>query len=377
MSIKVWDYLDEYEAERTEILSAVDRVFKSGTLILGSSVKRFETEFAAYCEARFGIGVDNATNGLFLALKALNIGSGDEVITVSNTAVPTVSAIVQAGATPRFVDVCQDTALMDVSKIESAISPRTRCIIPVHLYGQCVDMDALLPLANKHNLRVVEDCSQSHGATHHGRKAGSMGEMGVFSFYPTKPLGGFGDGGFIATSSPELEARLRSLRFYGMKGAYYAEELGYNSRLDEVHAEILRFKLTKLDGYIDRRRQLAAQYDKILGSTSLELPLIQVGNSHCYYLYVVRHRRRDEIIAELKKKDIFLNISYPWPIHLMRGYSYLGGKEGDLPITEAIAAEIFSLPMYPTLAEELQVRTCCAIGEVLGEQVNSLCLSTN
>ena len=370
MSIKVWDYLDEYESERTEILAAVDRVFRSGTLILGNSVKSFEAEFAAYCETRFGIGVDNATNGLFLALKALNIGAGDEVITVSNTAVPTVSAIVQAGATPRFVDVCQDTALMDVSKIEAAITARTKCIIPVHLYGQCVDMDALIKLAGKHNLHIIEDCSQSHGATYYGRKAGSMGDMGIFSFYPTKPLGGFGDGGFISTSSPELDERLRSLRFYGMKGAYYAEEPGYNSRLDEVQAEILRFKLSKLDGYIDRRRQLAARYDKILGGTSLELPPIQEGNSHVYYVYVVRHPRRDEIIAELKKKDILLNISYPWPIHLMRGYAYLGGKDGDLPVTEALAKTNFSLPMYPTLTEDMQSEICLAIGELLGESVN-------
>lgn len=370
MSIKVWDYLDEYESERTEILAAVDRVFSSGTLILGNSVKSFEAEFAAYCGTAYGVGVDNATNGIFLALKALGIGAGDEVITVSNTAVPTVSAIVQAGATPRFVDVCYDTALMDVSKIEAAITVRTRCIIPVHLFGQCVDMDALVRIAKSRNLRIIEDCSQSHGANHKGSKAGSMGDMGIFSFYPTKPLGGYGDGGMVTTNRAELDARLRSLRFYGMKGVYYAEEPGYNSRLDEVHAEILRYKLAKLDGYIDRRRQLALRYDKILASTSLELPKIQDGNSHVYYVYVVRHPQRDKIIAELKTKDILLNISYPWPIHLMRGYSYLGGKEGDLPITESIAKTIFSLPMYPTLTEEMQSQACRAIGEVLGEHIN-------
>ncbi len=370
MSIKVWDYLDEYEVERAEILAAVDRVFSSGTLILGNSVKNFESEFATYCEARFGVGVDNATNGLFLALKALNIGAGDEVITVSNTAVPTVSAIVQAGATPRFVDVCQDTALMDVSKIEAAITTNTKCIIPVHLYGQCVDMDALLNLAKQHNLRIIEDCSQSHGATHRGRKAGSMGDMGVFSFYPTKPLGGFGDGGFISTSSPVLQERLRSLRFYGMKGVYYAEEPGYNSRLDEVHAEILRFKLTKLNKYIDRRRFLASRYDTILNKTSLILPKIDDGNTHVYYVYAVNHEMRDELISELKNRDIYLNISYPWPIHLMRGYSYLGGKEGDLPVTEALARTVFSLPMYPTLKEEMQTRVCQVIADILGEATN-------
>jgi dTDP-3-amino-2,3,6-trideoxy-4-keto-D-glucose/dTDP-3-amino-3,4,6-trideoxy-alpha-D-glucose/dTDP-2,6-dideoxy-D-kanosamine transaminase len=370
MSIKVWDYLDEYLDEKTEILSAVDRVFSSGTLILGNSVKAFEAEFAAYCGTPYGIGVDNATNGIFLALKALGIGKNDEVITVSNTAVPTVSAIAQAGATPRFVDVCEGSALMDVSKVEDAITDRTRCIIPVHLYGQCVDMTALVEIARRRNLRIIEDCSQSHGATHKCNKAGSMGDMGVFSFYPTKPLGGFGDGGFISTNSLEINIKLRSLRFYGMKGTYYAEELGYNSRLDEVHAEILRFKLTKLDSYIERRQRLARRYDEILAGTSLHLPTIQESNTHVYYVYVVRHALRDHLIDELKKKDILLNISYPWPIHMMRGYSYLGGQEGDLPVTERLAKEIFSLPMYPSLTEEMQNQVCLAIGELLGEKIN-------
>ena len=365
MTIKVWDYLEEYELERADILSAVDRVFSSGVLVLGNSVKTFEAEFAAYCETRFGVGVDNATNGLFLAMKALGIEPGDEVITVSNTAVPTVSAIVQAGATPRFVDVFPENALMDISKLEEIITEKTKCVIPVHLYGQCVDMSALLEITNKHKLRVIEDCSQSHGATHLGRKAGSMGDMGVFSFYPTKPLGGFGDGGFISTNSQELAERLRSLRFYGMKGVYYAEETGFNSRLDEVHAEILRFKLSKLDANNDRRRYLAARYDKLLAGTALGLPQISPRNTHVYYVYVVRHPKREDIIAELKKQDILLNISYPWPIHLMRGYAYLGGKEGDLPVTERLAKEIFSLPMYPTLTEDKQDQVCRAIGTLL------------
>jgi len=370
VTIKVWDYLDEYEGEKEDILAAVDRVFSSGTLVLGNSVKSFESEFSAYCGVRFGVGVDNATNGIFLALKALNIGVGDEVITVSNTAVPTVSAIVQSGATPKFVDICHDTALMDVAKIESLITPKTRCIIPVHLYGQCVDMDFLIRLAKRYDLRIIEDCSQSHGALYGQQRAGSMGDMGVFSFYPTKPLGGFGDGGFITTNNINLDERLRSLRFYGMKGVYYAEETGYNSRLDEVQAEILRYKLTRLDGYILRRQRIAERYNKILLGTTLELPKVQPGNSHVYYVYVVRHRKRDEILDELKKKDIFLNISYPWPIHLMRGYSYLGGREGDLPCTEAISKSIFSLPMYPSLTEEMQKETCHALGKVLGEKVN-------
>lgn len=370
MTIKVWDYVEEYKAEREEILAAVDRVFGSGILILGNSVKSFEAEFAAYCGSRFGVGVDNATNGIFLALKTLGIGQGDEVITVSNTAVPTVSAIAQAGATPRFVDIEPDTGLMDVAKIEAAITPRTRCLIPVHLYGQCVDMEGLLEIARRHDLRVIEDCAQAHGTSRLGRKAGSMGDMGVFSFYPTKTLGGYGDGGLVTTNSEEYAARLRSLRFYGMKGQYNAEELGYNSRLDEVQAEILRVKLPRLDQYIERRRALADRYKAILAQTSLELPVEKAGNYHVYYVYVVKHPERDRIIAELKSMDILVNISYPWPIHTMKGFAYLGGKEGDLPVTEKAAKMIFSLPMYPTLTEAQQDTVCRSLGKILGESVS-------
>jgi aminotransferase EvaB len=352
MTIKVWDYIKEYAQERDDILAAVDKVFSSGTLVLGNSVKSFEEEFSSYCDAKFGIGVDNATNGLFLSLKALNIGPGDEVITVANTAVPTVSAIVQAGATPRFIDVDPKTALMNVELLEEAITEKTRCVIPVHLYGQCVDMFPLLQIAKKHNLKVIEDCSQSHGATQNGKKCGSFGDLGVFSFYPTKTLGGYGDGGLITTNSEALNERLRSLRFYGMKGVYYAEELGYNSRLDEVHAEILRYKLKKLDTAINTRRRLAQLYKERLTALDIQLPHESNGNHHVYYVYVVKHLERDRIMAELKIAEIFLNISYPWPIHTMRAYQYLGGKEGDLPVTEALAKTVFSLPIYPTLAEE-------------------------
>jgi aminotransferase EvaB len=349
MTIKVWDYLKDYALEREDILNAVDKVFSSGTLILGNSVKSFELEFSRYCDVKFGIGVDNATNGLFLALKALDVGPGDEVITVANTAVPTVSAIVQAGATPCFVDVNIKTALMDVNLLEDAITPKTRCIIPVHLYGQCVDMSTLLSIAKKYDLKVIEDCSQSHGATQNGKKCGSFGDLGVFSFYPTKTLGGYGDGGLITTNSQYLNEKLRSLRFYGMKGLYYAEELGYNSRLDEVHAEILRYKLKKLDSAIEARRKIAKIYNEQLSCLDIVLPYEDTQNFHVYYVYVIRHIERNRIIDNLKKADIVLNISYPWPIHTMRAFQYLGWREGDLPVTETLARSIFSLPMYPSL----------------------------
>ena len=364
MSIRVWEYLEEYAEERNEILAAVDKVFSSGTLVLGESVKNFEKEFATFCNSVDAVGVDNATNGLFLALKALDIGSGDEVITVSNTAVPTVSAIEKAGAITRFVDIEPVSCLMDVSQLEKVITPKTKAVIPVHLFGQCVDMTSLMEICSSKGIHVIEDCSQSHGATHRGQPCGSIGDLGVFSFYPTKPLGGFGDGGMITCNTNFLADRLRSLRFYGMKGVYYAEEQGYNSRLDEVHAEILRFKLGRFWNYIDKRREIAGRYTRSLGDTNLTLPTVNKDNSHVFYVYVARHTNRDQIIAALKERDIYLNISYPWPIHLMRGYAHLGGKVGDLPETEKAAKEIFSLPMFPSLSEQKQELVCAAIKDI-------------
>ncbi|MBN1978719.1 MAG: DegT/DnrJ/EryC1/StrS family aminotransferase [Anaerolineae bacterium] len=367
MTIAVWSYLSEYEAEKAEIYNAIEKVLTSGRLILGESVQGFETEFAAYCGARYGVGVDNGTNAITLGLRAIGVAPDDEVITVANTAVPTVSAIVTAGATPRFVDIDPATFLMDTTQLEDAITERTSCILPVHLFGQCVDMDSVHEVAEKHGLKVLEDCAQSHGAEFKGRKAGSMSDAAAFSFYPTKILGAYGDGGMVLTDSEEVERKLRRLRFYGMEEVYYAEEHGYNSRLDELHAEILRRKLAHLDSYVARRRELARRYGEMLDDTPLILPQEAPNNLHAYYLYVVRHPRRDAIIARLKERDIVVNISYPWPVHTMRGYSGLGYKEGDLPHTEAAAREIFSLPMYPSLTDPEQETVCQALHEILGE----------
>jgi len=370
MTIKVWDYIEEYKEDREEILNIVDEVFSSGRLILGNAVKSFEEEFSSYCSAKYGIGVDNATNGLFLALKALGIGEGDEVISVSNTAVPTISAIVSTGATPVFADIDKNTYQLDTSLLETMINPSTKCILPVHLYGQCVDMEPIIQLAKKYSLYIVEDCSQAHGAKYKGRIAGSMSDLSVFSFYPTKPLGGYGDGGMVLTSNEDLKDKVKRLRFYGMDKIYYAEEHGYNARLDEVHAAILSKKLTKLDHNNEKRRVLAKRYDSILRATSLILPVKSVFNEHVYYLYVVRHKERDRIISDLRKKDIMVNVSYPWPIHIMKGYSYLGYKDGDLPNTESASREIFSLPMYPTLNYEQQDIVCSALSEILSEPIS-------
>jgi aminotransferase EvaB len=235
MPIGVWGYLKEYQEEREDILDAVEHVFTSGRLILGESVRNFEEEFADYCGVRHGVGVDNGTNAITLGLRAIGIQPGDEVITVANTAVPTVSAIVSAGATPRFVDIDPATYLMDGDQLENVVTEKTRCILPVHLFGQCVDMDGVHRVAKAHGLKVLEDCAQAHGAEFKGRKAGSMSDAAAFSFYPTKILGAYGDGGMVLTNSDEVEQKLRRLRFYGMEDIYYAEEHGSNACRDPAH----------------------------------------------------------------------------------------------------------------------------------------------
>jgi aminotransferase EvaB len=366
MTTRVWDYLAEYEAEREDILDAVDQVFRSGQLVFGPSVSGFEEEFAAYHGLAHGIGVDNGTNALVLALRALGVGPGDEVITVSNTAAPTVIAIDQVGATPVFVDVRESDYLMDTTQVEAAITPRTRCLLPVHLYGQCVDLAPLEELAARHDLVILEDCAQSHGARRHGRLAGTTGRAAAFSFYPTKVLGAYGDAGAVLTDDPDTDAELRRLRYYGMEQQYYVVKTpGHNSRLDEVHAEILRRKLRRLDGYLEARRRVAARYAEALADTGLVLPEVTAGNDHVYYLYVVRHPRRDAIIEALQPYGISLNVSYRWPVHTMSGFAHLGRARGSLPVTEALADEIFSLPMYASLSEERQDKVIDALREVL------------
>ncbi|MGQ0838786.1 DegT/DnrJ/EryC1/StrS family aminotransferase [Actinokineospora sp.] len=366
MTLHVWGYLAEYEKERDDILDAVDTVFRSGKLVLGPSVDAFEREFAAYNGVAHCVGVDNGTNAIVLGLRAIGVGRGDEVITVSNTAAPTVVAIDAIGATPVFVDVDRDTYLMNVDQVAAAITERTRCILPVHLYGQCVDMAPLQALAAKHGLPIFEDCAQAHGARHHGQIAGSMGKAAGFSFYPTKVLGAYGDGGAATTDDAEVHANLRRLRYYGMESQYYVVSTpGYNSRLDEVQAEILRRKLGRLDGYIAKRQTIAARYADAFAGTDLVVPKIAEGNEHVYYVYVVRHPKRDKIIEALKAHDIFLNISYPWPVHTQSGFAHLGYGTGSLPVTEEVAGEIFSLPMFASLTDLDQERVVDKVRDVL------------
>lgn len=366
MALRVWGYLDEFREERADILDAVTTVLESGQLILGPSVDRFERAFADYHGRRHCVGVDNGTNAIVLALRACGIKPGDEVITVSNTAAPTIVAVNAIGATPVFVDVHEDTYLMDVAQVAGVVTERTRCLLPVHLYGQCVDMAPLQALASEHDLVLVEDCAQSHGARHHGEIAGSMGDAAAFSFYPTKVLGAYGDGGGIVSDRDDVASTARRLRYYGMEERYFVVETpAYNSRLDELHAEILYRKLGRLGGYIERRRSIAQAYQEGLGDTSLVLPAVAEGNDHVYYVYVVRHHCRDQIIERMREHDIHLNISYPWPVHTMTGFRHLGYEVGALPVTEQAAHEIFSLPMYPTLGKDEQDKVISCLRDVL------------
>lgn len=285
---------------------------------------------------------------------------------MSNTAAPTIVAIHSTGATPVFVDIRDEDFLIDPVLVEDAITARTRAIVPVHLYGQCADMTHLGRIAAEHGLAVLEDCAQAHGARQQGRLAGTFGDAAAFSFYPTKVLGAYGDGGAAVTNSAEVDAALRRLRFYGMEDRYYTVRTpAHNSRLDEVQAEILRGKLGRLDRYLDARRAIAARYERALADTALRLPVTVPGNEHVYYVYVVRHPERDSILAGLREHDIELNISYPWPVHTMTGFAHLGYAEGALPVTEKIAGEIFSLPMYASLRPDEQDRVIDALRQIL------------
>jgi len=334
-----------------ELTSAIQRVLDSGKFVMGKEVEAFETEFSSYIGMQYGVGVNSCTDALKIALKALGIGTGDEVITVSNTATPTASAIREVEATPVFVDV-DEYFLMDVLKLEAAITKKTRAIVPVHLYGQGADMEAVMKIAHKHHLKVVEDCAQSSGAMIGNKKVGSFGDAACFSFYPTKNLGALGDGGLILTHDKLTADKCRALRMYGMEGSYHANFEGYNSRLDEIQAAILRVKLPHLDVYNQKRQEIASRYSKEIKNPLIELPRTRPNASHIFHLFVIKVDTRERFLEYLKTKGIGYGIHYPTPIHLQKAYNFLGYAEGSLPRTEANAGKIVSLPLFPELTEE-------------------------
>jgi dTDP-4-amino-4,6-dideoxygalactose transaminase len=350
--IPLVDLKAQYKSIKNEIFTAWDDVFGTMQLFLGPNVRALESEFAAYCGVKYAIGVSDGTEALYLALRAANVGPGDEVITVSHTFIATVEAILLSGAKPVFIDVDPQTYLMDINQIESKISERTRAILPVHLYGQIVDMDPILDIANRHDLAVIEDACQAHGAEYKGRKAGSIGTLASFSFYFTKNLGAYGEGGMVTTNDPELARQVRMLRDHGSEKRYFHEIIGVNGRLDELQAAVLRIKLKHLDEWNEQRRRNAASYENALKSMDLITPFEAPGNRHVYHLYVIRTQQRDTLRAWLNEHGIGTGIHYPVPIHLQKACTNLGYQPGSLPVTERLVNEILSLPMYPELNDE-------------------------
>ena len=347
--IDVWSYIEEYKKLRSKILNSVDKVFKSGQLILGNQVFNLEKKFSKYTSNQYGVGVNSGTDALQIILMALDIEKDDEIITTSNTAVPTVSAIVSSGAKPVFVDINDHDFLIDCEKIEKKINKKTKAIIAVNLYGQSADYKSLIRISKKYNVKIIEDCAQSTGALYMGNPSGSFGVMSAFSFYPTKNLGAYGDGGMIVTNKKQYYEKCKKIRKYGMSKLYYSDMHGINSRLDEVQAAIINLKISYLDESIKKRRKIALRYNNEIKNTDLILPKENKDCYHSFYVYVVRYKKRNSIMQYLKKNGVFCNISYPFPIHLMKGYKYLGYKKNDLPVTELMSKQIFSLPMYPQL----------------------------
>ena len=353
----------QYDSIKEEIRQAIDGVLESGWFILGKNVEAFEVEFAQYCGVRFGVGVSSGTDALHLALRACGIQPGDEVITVPNTAIATALAITMAGGTPVFVDIDPQSYNMDVSQIESAITPKTKAILPVHLFGQTADMDPILALAKGRGLKVIEDACQAHGAEYKGKKAGSLGDVGCFSFYPTKNLGAYGDGGMVITNDEEIAHRVRLLRNYGERERYYHAIKGFNSRLDELQAAVLRVKLKRLDEWNSARRERAKLYNDLLANNGIITPAEMDYGKHIYHLYVVRTKFRDELRRFLESRGVGTLIHYPVPVHLQEAYGDLGLKRGALPVAERYADEILSLPLYPELTREDQETVASLIRE--------------
>lgn len=343
------DLKREYLEIKGEINEAIQRVIEKGTFILGEEVEKFEEEFSSYIGVKYGVSVNSGSDALFLTLKALGINKGDEVITVSHTFIATVDAITRNEAIPVFVDINPETYCIDAEKIEEKITKNTKAILPVHIYGHPADMDPILEVAQAHDLYVIEDACQAHGAEYKGRKAGSIGDAGCFSFYPIKNLGAYGDGGIIVTNNEELATKLRVLRNHGQQQKYHHNLVGVNSRLDEIQAAILRVKLKHLDEWNSRRRENAKLYNELLVDTEITTPA-EKNAKHAYHLYVIRCKERDKLQQHLLKNEVQTLMHYPIPVHKQRAYSNFS-LSYNLPVTEKICKEILSLPMFPQLTK--------------------------
>ncbi|MCH2171323.1 DegT/DnrJ/EryC1/StrS family aminotransferase [Myxococcota bacterium] len=362
--IPFFDYRPGLTGLRGEIDAALGRVLDSGTLVLGSEVRSFEQEFALRCGTSHGVGVASGTDALLLSLRALGIGTGDEVITVANAGVPPVAAIRASGATPRLVDVDDATLLLDPERLEGALTERTVAVIPVHLYGQAAPLDPVLAFAQRHRLRVIEDCAQAHGASYRDRPVGSLGDVGCFSFYPTKNLGALGDAGFVATRNPELADRLIELRMYGYRGDRQAHREGLNSRLDELQAAVLRVKLAHFDAALAERKALAERYEAALDPALHRVVFENPDSRHAHHLLVVRCRNRAASMAALDAAGIGHQVHYAPPVYRMEAYAFLRETSGALPVSERAAEEVLSLPLYPGLSMADVDRVCSVLNSV-------------
>ncbi len=363
--VPMLDLKKQMDGIRDEVMSEVAAVLESGQYILGKKVSGFEEKAAKYIGARHAIAVASGTDALHLALKALGVGPGDEVITTPFTFFSTVEAILYLNATPVLVDIEPDTFNIDPSKIEEKITARTKAVIPVHIFGCPARMDLILQIAGKHDLKVVEDCAQSFGATLGGKMTGSIGDAGCFSFYPSKNLGACGDAGLICVGSDALAAEIRLLRNHGSAGGYMHSAIGFNSRLDELQAAILLVKLKKIDSYNEMRRQKAALYNRLLsGLPGVACPPLGGGSStftHVFHQYTIRHPRRDTVREKLREAQVSSMIYYPVPMHLQPALRFMGHREGDFPAAEAACREVVSLPIYPELEDAVIERICSAI----------------
>lgn len=340
-----------YQAHKEELDQAVARVLESGHYILGPELDKFEADFATFLGAKYTVGCASGTEAIYLALAACDVGPGDEVLVVAHTAVPTISAISMTGATPVFVDINASTYVMREIELEAKITPKTKVIVPVHIYGHMADMETIMKVAQKHGIKVMEDVAQATGASYRGQTAGTIGDYGAFSFYPSKNLGAFGDGGAISTNSEESYKKLVMLRNYGQSKRYYHDIIGINSRLDEIQCAILGAQLPYVHSWNDRRRAIAARYTEGLKNVVVT-PVEQPGCKHVYHLYVIQTPYRDELQQYMLDRGIQCLIHYPIPAHLQNAYAFLGYKAGDLPTTEHIVKRILSLPMFPEMTEE-------------------------
>src|SRR5713226_2771424 len=371
MQIPLVDLRIQYRAIKYEVIAAIEDVLADMNLFLGPQTQAFEQEFAAYCGCRYGIGLSSGTDALTLALRACDIGRGDEVITVANTFIATVEAVVMAGATPVFIDIDPDTYTMDWKQLDQVLTPRTRAIIPVHLFGHPVDMQPVLDFARKHRLRVIEDASQAHGATYQGQRVGSMGDIGCFSFYFSKNLGAYGEAGMCVTNDAELAGTLRMLRDHGSRVRYQHEMMGVNARLDEMQAAILRVKLAHLDAWNATRQAHADAYTEQLHSLVEAVPVARPWGTHVYYAYVVQVRERDAFRSVLSQEGVASGVHYPIPIHLQPACVQYGYARGTLPVTEAVTERIVSLPMYPELTAQQREAVVQAVAKGVSLEVKS------